>query len=218
MTNTKKFDAAESLLKLKKHLENGDPIVIFSALKSENLNDENTENVKNLIFKTKQLKYGFVKIRAHYEEQDENNITTTITENSLIIFADKDREKELFQFSISFARAYNQQLVLLVSSTKEAKWVLTNLPVTFKKNPRLYEKIALGQFNLDNLSHYFAKVDKKNYSFEIAANLVEQEKARDGLYPTERFLGDFIRKNILNSIKKNENVWDQYLHEINKEE
>lgn len=162
-----------SLGRLRQHKENGEPIAIISACRSDWNRKDPKENAKINKAKTNELRsfilgagFGFNKAIGGYTEIDaEGNKIEIKDEMSCIVYATPEREKELRTFAIGMGKRFKQDSILFVGTDGKAAWIFTR-PDNYKGMP-VASSFPLGKFNYEQIGKYFTKIGKRNFSFAV---------------------------------------------------
>jgi hypothetical protein len=182
-----------SLKRFETHLEKGNPMAILSADKGYRTKSQNKINEQELKHFARMAeielaegvfvksKFGYMRAKGGYVEANDDGITKILkketNENSIILIADKSREKELFDFAIAMGERYDQESVLLIPSNGNAYYLSTNTdPKNWVGHGELYKKKFIGRNVYTDDEHIlnaggFTKIKKDDFviaeSFEL---------------------------------------------------
>jgi hypothetical protein len=182
-----------SLKRFETHLEKGNPMAILSADKGYRTKSQNKINEQELKHFARMAeielaegvfvksKFGYMRAKGGYVEANDDGITKILkketNENSIILIADKSREKELFDFATAMGERYDQESVLLIPSNGNAYYLSTNTdPDNWVGGGELYKKKPIGRNVYTDDEHIlnaggFTKIKKDDFviaeSFEL---------------------------------------------------
>ena len=114
--NKSKSILETSLYRMNQHVQKGDPFAIISACRSKvspKKNKENTEELKRLAL---QNGFGYTSSIGGYVEEQIDKTKKDVLEDSVIVFSNKEREKELLTFAMRMGIKYYQDSILFCDS------------------------------------------------------------------------------------------------------
>lgn len=146
------------------HLDKGEPVAIISADRGERSKKQNMELFEKLKKQALTNGFGFNFVKGGYvEKNDDTGEERDVDgENSIIIYATPDREKELYKFSIGVGKQFNQDSIFFHDSKGRTDWVSTRDDGYIGK---VGSKEDVGDFHPEQKGKYYSKIGKRKFSF-----------------------------------------------------
>lgn len=158
-----------SLGRFVQHMENNEPFAIISACRAWNddVQAKNNAATKKLQSDILSAGFGFHKCVGGYVETDpDGKQHEVVDEKSHIVYATKDREKELRIFAFKMGVKYQQNSILFCGSDGKAYWRYTNDFWAYGHKYKKGDTDNLGEFVPRRIGDYFSKIGKKQFTFK----------------------------------------------------
>lgn len=197
MVNNQEIINEASLGRFWKHYNDNEPIAFISADRNENTKQENKANYQKLKNAVSMAGFGYNRIKGGYVEEGGVRVED---ENSLVIYASKDREKELLKLVMSLGIRFKQSSIMFIDTDGNVNWYSTRNDCWFGK---IGTKKPLGKFQTNNINDFFTKIGKKEFKFK---SLDESEIYKPSL--SERQLSSEFKRLLKNLSDTDENVMD----------
>lgn len=197
MVNNQEIINEASLGRFWKHYNDNEPIAFISADRNENTKQENKANYQKLKNAVSMAGFGYNRIKGGYVEEGGVRVED---ENSLVIYASKDREKELLKLVMSLGIRFKQSSIMFIDTDGNVNWYSTRNDCWFGK---IGTKKPLGKFQTNNINDFFTKIGKKEFKFK---SLDESEIYKPSL--SERQLSSEFKRLLKNLSETDENVMD----------
>lgn len=204
-----------SLGRLYQHLEDGDCIAIVSAFRANRKRAENVKLTKELRAYVLGAGFGYNRAVGGYtEKMDDGSFVEVVDEQSTIIYAKPEREKELRRFAESLGKKYDQDSVLFVDKKGNACWIFTRKPNWAEQEIGSVQN--LGEFHPKQIGAYFTKIGKKNFSFVVnESEEVTRWSQCELKVPTVDMRGlDIMKKRLKECVENDIDFYETYFSKV----
>ena len=150
------------------HLERGDAVAIISANRSENTEEENENNYQHMMAAVTRARFGYNRVIGGYRENGRE-----VEEKSLVLYASKDRAKELKDLAVMIGRKYKQDSILYFDGeTGEGKYIAT------RSDSKYGGRAFKSDFDIHDIEDYYTNIGNKAFRFMEISEDVEPESYR----------------------------------------
>lgn len=151
-----------SLGRFWQHIQDKNVIAIISADRDERSKSENKSKTLELRRYIRDAGFGYVKAVGGYTEVKDDGTEIHIDgEQSTIVYAEAEREKELLKLVCWLGEKFEQDSILFVDTNGNAFWYYTRNTIKHNKG----EVEQLGKFHAVQIGKYYSKIGKKHFSF-----------------------------------------------------
>jgi hypothetical protein len=136
------------------HAEGNKPFAIFTAFRSEKSREENVRNNKEVAYILRAKGYGYFYLDGFWIENKDTPEEVHVSEDSIFVIGDPDKEQELINLVVALGREYNQDAVLIKTS----------------EGVHLYNKAGtkianLGEFKPNKIGDNYSKLRGRDETF-----------------------------------------------------
>ena len=103
------------------HLNNHDAIAALSGDRDGLNREQRKRNFREIKRLLGLAKFGYIRVKGGYREED----AYVDDESSVIIFAPKEREKELRDLAVSMGKRFEQSSILFIDTKGDAQYIST---------------------------------------------------------------------------------------------
>lgn len=189
-----------SLGRFWQHFQNNEPIAVLSGDRNENTKAENKANFNFIKRHVSLAGFGYNKVKGGYVEEGGKKVAD---ESSVVIYAPKDREKELFDLAMSLGKKFKQSSIMFINTNGEVNWISCRNDSFLGE---IGKKKRLGKFKTNQIEDFFTKIGNKEFKFD---KFEEPAKYIPSL--SERQLSKWYKEKLIKVGEQIVEVWEQSL-------
>lgn len=199
LKNYKEFLIQEaSINRFETHLKNGDVIAAVSGDREGLNREERKKNYREIKRLLGMAKFGYIRVKGGYHE--ENGYVDD--ESSVIIYAPKEREKELRDLVVSMGKRFNQSSVMFIDTKGTAQYISTRNDSWIGEIGTVKKLGAYKAINPPEVADFYTRIRGKKFTFKTF-----EEEAEYNPDIRERQISEWF----CDSLKKyGENVLDEW--------